>query len=106
VALFDPLLEKSGSSLLSLPGSQSTLQKACEALADCDHETLVHFVMVESGRANRPISGPRAVVGICQDARKHWEKNGRKPVKRVSQADIDKLIEAERAERAARKRGA
>lgn len=70
--IFDPLLQKSGSRLLS-PDSKA-LNEACAAIGAVDHDYLLHFVMGPKGRGSRPISGPRAVVGILRECRENWEK--------------------------------
>lgn len=69
-ALFDPLLKKSGSRLLS--PDRSSLQAACAEQGTMPHDFLVHYVMTQ--RASRPISGPKVVASIVKDARAHWEK--------------------------------
>ncbi len=70
--LFDPLLQKSGSRLLS-PDS-AALSVACEELGTVPHDFLVHFVMGPNGRGGRPISGPRAVGAILKECRGNWDK--------------------------------
>jgi hypothetical protein len=70
--LFDPLLQKSGSRLIS--PDISSLRAACAELGALPHDFLVHFVMVEGGRGSRPISGPRAVALIVKECRQNWEK--------------------------------
>lgn len=71
VNLFDPLLQKSGSRLLS-PDFVS-LQLACAEVGAMPHDALVYWVMKEGGRGSRPISGPRTVAAIVREARQNWE---------------------------------
>ncbi len=74
VKIFDPLLQASGSRLLS-PDS-AALSVACDALGDVPHDFLVHFVHGEGGRGGRPISSPRAVASILKECRENWERSG------------------------------
>ncbi len=71
VNLFDPLLQKSGSRLLS--PDETALQAACGELGSVPHDALVYFVLGPKGRGARPISGPRAVASIIREARRNWE---------------------------------
>lgn len=72
-SLFDPLLQKSGSRLLS-PDSQA-LSSAIAEIGGMPHDFLLHYVMTQ--RAGRPISGPKVVAAIVKDARVHWEKQSK-----------------------------
>lgn len=65
--LFDPILARSASRLLS--GDSSSLLAACEAVADCDHDFLVHFAVQ---RAERPVKSPLHVKTICAEALASW----------------------------------
>lgn len=72
--LFDPLLQKSGSRLLS-PDS-AALNAACVELGSVPNAFLWHHVMSEGGRGSRPISSPRAVVSILKECRENFERTG------------------------------
>jgi len=91
--LFDPLLQKSASRLLS-PDS-AALSLACKELGSVPHDFLVHFVMGPGGRGGRPISGPRAVAAILRECRANYDKLPKSPA-RVSDADYraDELARA------------
>ena len=67
VKLFDPILAMSAARLLS--GDAVSLQAACEAIADCDHDFLVK-IAVE--RAAREVKSPATVKAICKDALASW----------------------------------
>jgi len=67
VKLFDPFLSRCHVGLLST--DSATLQSACEAVADCDHDYLVKFAVL---RAERPAKSTGAVKGICADALASW----------------------------------
>jgi hypothetical protein len=68
VKLFDPILARSASRLLS--GDSVSLQAACEAVADCDHN---HLVKIAVERAAREIKSPATVQAICRDALASWK---------------------------------
>ena len=94
--LFDPILARSASRLLS--GDSSSLLAACEAVGDCDHDFLVHFVV---RRASSPIKTPLHVKVICRDARASYDasKSSRGPHDVATKEEIQALIEKERAAR-------
>ena len=100
VNLFDSLLQKSGSRLLS--PDKSALTACCAEQGAMPHDFLIHFVMTQ--RADRPISGPKVVVSIIRDARLNWERGGAQPKPpaepKITDADIARMIEQERIERA------
>ena len=68
VKLFDPILAKSASRLLS--GDTQALLAACEAVADCEHNFLVKFAIQ---RAERPVKSPLHVKTICAEALSSWK---------------------------------
>ena len=68
VKLFDPFLSRCHVGLLAT--DPTTLQSACEAVSDCDHDFLVKFVV---NRAARPVKSSGAVTGICADALASWK---------------------------------
>jgi hypothetical protein len=68
VNLFDPLLARSAARLLS--GDSSSLNAACLAVADCDHDFLVHFAVQ---RAERPVKSPLHIKTICAEALASWK---------------------------------
>jgi hypothetical protein len=68
VKLFDPILARSGSRLLS--GDPESLKAACAAVADCDHDFLVK-IAVE--RAERPVKSPLHIKIICAEALASWK---------------------------------
>jgi len=68
VQLFDPMLARSGSRLLS--GDNESLKAACAAVGDCEHNFLVK-IAVE--RAARPLASPVVVSKICSDAVASWK---------------------------------
>ena len=68
IKLFDPILAKSASWLLS--GDSASLKAACEAVADCDHDFLVKFGVQ---RAERPVKSPLHVKTICAEALASWK---------------------------------
>jgi hypothetical protein len=68
IKLFDPILAKSASRLLS--GDSASLKAACEAVADCDHDFLVKFAVQ---RAERPVKSPLHVKTICAEALASWK---------------------------------
>lgn len=68
VKLFDPILAKSASRLLS--GDTQALLAACEAVADCEHNFLVKFAIQ---RAERPVKSPLHVKTICSEALSSWK---------------------------------
>ncbi len=92
--LFDPLLQRSGSRLLS-PDS-AALEIACTELGAVPHDFLVHFVMGPGGRAGRPISSPRAVCSILKECRANWDKRLRAAAPKMSADDMraDELARA------------
>ena len=75
ISLFDPLLQKSGSRLLS-PDTVA-LKSACSEVGNLPHDALVYFVLGPNGRGSRPISGPRAIAAIIREARQNWEARAR-----------------------------
>lgn len=68
IALFDPLLAASAARLLS--GDSRSLQAACEAIGDCDHNFLVKVAMT---RAASRIKTPLHIQDICRDALASWK---------------------------------
>jgi hypothetical protein len=68
VKLFDPILAGSHAAVLS--NDPVSLRAACEAVADCDHDFLVKFVVQ---RASCPVKSPKHVARICGDALKSWQ---------------------------------
>ncbi len=87
VALFDPLLEKSGSRLLI--GDDVALQRACEAAKDLPHDVLVHGVMAGANpRGGRPISGPKVVASIVAEVYVNWKASAGRPAKPVKAAAL------------------
>lgn len=68
VKLFNPILARSGSRLLS--GDPDSLNAACSAVADCDHDFLAHFAVQ---RAERPVKSPLHVKTICAEALASWK---------------------------------
>jgi hypothetical protein len=103
VELFDPILARSGSRLLS--GDSSSLRAACEAVGDCDHHYLVK-IAVE--RAERRVKSPLDVRLICSDASASWKTSkvltGAGLPDVASPEEIKALIAKERAARLAKKR--
>jgi hypothetical protein len=104
--LFDPFLVKNRKP--SLSGDTVCLDAACEAIADVPNEFLVKYVI---DRASRPISGPRAALGICRDAAHDYEISKNPPVakrdpRNVTQADIDRWTAEDRLRIAAGRRRA
>ncbi len=67
--LFDALILKWCGKTLS--GDSEMLLAACEAIAGANHDYLVKCAI---DRAERRISGPRAVVAICKEIAANWEK--------------------------------
>lgn len=67
IKLFDPILQNFGRRLLS--GDSKALQRACEAVGDCDHDYLVKHAI---DRAQRDVKSPLHVEDICTDALKSW----------------------------------
>ena len=95
VKLFDPLLAKSAARLLSM--ETEALKAACIAVADCDHDYLVKFAIQ---RAESPIKKPAHVALICAEALQSWKASKVLHSAGVmTKADIDALVEKERAER-------
>jgi len=70
IKLFDLILARSAARLLS--GDSASLKAACEAVADCDHDYLVKFVIQ---RAERPIKSPLHVKTICAEALNSWKSS-------------------------------
>ena len=68
IKLFDPILAKSASRLLS--GDSASLKAACEAVADCDHDFLVKFAVQ---RAATPVRSSLHVPAICKEALASWK---------------------------------
>ena len=103
VKLFDPILARSGSRLLS--GDPDSLKAACLAVGDCDHDFLVHFAVQ---RAERPVKSPLHVKTICAEALASWKAldgaGRRKRDDAASPEEIAELIAKERAARLGRKR--
>jgi hypothetical protein len=71
VNIFDPLLIKSGSRLLS--PDENALRLACAELGSMPKDALLYFVMRPGGRGSRPIANPKAVASIVREARQNWE---------------------------------
>lgn len=69
--LFDPLLQKSQSRLLS--ADPIVLSVACQAIGNTDHNFLVHYLMNPKGRGSRPISSPKVIPAILRECRQNWE---------------------------------
>jgi hypothetical protein len=90
VKLFDPILARSASRLLS--GDPDSLTAACLALADCDHDFLVHFAIQ---RAERPVKSPLHVKTICAEALASWKASkvldGAGIKKTPTRAEIDEM---------------
>jgi len=90
VKLFDPILARSASRLLS--GDSVSLLAACEAVADCDHNFLVHFAVQ---RAERPVKSPLLVKTICAEALASWKASkvldGAGCKKAPTRAEIDEM---------------
>ena len=63
VKLFDPIL--GASHAVPLSHDLKSLQSACEAVGDCDHDFLVKFAVQ---RAERPVKSPLHVQAICAEA--------------------------------------
>ncbi len=78
VGIFDDLLQKSGSPLLSFEGSRKLLDAACVALADTPRNFLIEFLNKPGGRGSRAIT-TRAVPGICADCTKAFKANPTTP---------------------------
>lgn len=70
VKLFDPILAKSAARLLSM--DSASLLAACDAVADCDHDYLVHFSIL---RAERPVKSPLTIKTICAEALASWRES-------------------------------
>jgi hypothetical protein len=77
VKLFDPLLQASGSLLLSF--DPKALQLACAELGNMPQDVLLHLVMREGGRGSRSITSPRVVASIVKECRENWERSGHLP---------------------------
>lgn len=91
VKLFDPILARSAARLLS--GDFDSLTAACVALADCDHDFLVHFAVQ---RAERPVKSPLHVKTICAEALASWKASkvldgAGLPKKAPTRAEIDEM---------------
>ncbi len=110
VALFDPLLQKSGARLLS--GDSSSLAAACAELSDIPHDDLLHGLMSgPSPRAARPISSPKHVAKIIADIRHNWDHRDKLPAvpdfktrKPTWEENLKIIEEAKAKERAAKLR--
>jgi hypothetical protein len=77
-AIFDPLLKRSQSRLLS--ADSSALAAACAEYHGLSKDDLLHFLVGGSDpRAGRPISSPKSCVAIIKEARLNWEKSGSVP---------------------------
>ena len=88
-ALFDPLLQKAGSRLLS--PDRHALDAAVREVGPMPHEFLIHFVMTQ--RASRPISAPKVVQSIVKDARAHWERTeAQRPKPQTKQPTLDEVL--------------
>lgn len=100
VKLFDPILARSASRLLS--GDFDSLTAACLAVSDCDHDFLVHFAVQ---RAERPVKSPLHVKTICSEALASWKASKVLTGAGLpSMDDIKGMIEKERAARLGKKR--
>lgn len=99
VKLFDPLLAQSAARLLS--GDSKSLQAACEAVGDCEHDYLVKFVIQRS-----PIKTLYHVRYICKDALEAYQKSllpgGAKLPKAGKKKDFVEQVMGVFAERLAR----
>jgi hypothetical protein len=98
VQLFDPILARSASRLIG--ADSSSLQAACLAVGDCDHDYLVKFAVQ---RAERPVNSPLHVAKICSDALKSWQASKAPRPGEASMDEIRKIIAKERAERLSKK---
>ena len=101
--LFDPILARSASRLLS--GDSDSLNAACLALADCDHDFLVHFAVQ---RAERPVKSPLHVKTICAEALASWRASkvldgAGLPKAKLTMDQIRAIAAKEKAERLGRK---
>src|SRR5271157_1131721 len=104
VKLFDPILARSASRLLS--GDPDSLNAACAALADCDHDFLVHFAVQ---RAERPVKSPLHVKTICAEALASWKASkvldgAGLPKSQLTMDQIRAMAAKEKAERLGRKK--
>src|ERR1035437_6817584 len=98
VKLFDPILARSAARLLS--GDLKSLQAACEAIADCDHDFLARF-----DRLTRDIKSPLHIPDICREALASWKASKvLTGAGLLSMNDIKGMIEKERAARLGKKR--
>jgi hypothetical protein len=98
-ALFDGPIYQSCKKTLS--GDPVALKKACEAIADTPHEYLVDFLSERASRKILPLHAP----SICSEALHNWQKSGELPAqkKEVTREEINKIIERETAELAAKR---
>jgi hypothetical protein len=77
-AIFDPLLKRSQSRLLS--ADSIALATACAEYHGLSKADLLHFLMGGSDpRAGRPISSPKSCIAIIKEARLNWERSGSVP---------------------------
>ena len=86
--IFDPILARDGARLLS--PDKHALYDACVALGDTPAEVLGRFLHGPDGRAQRRVSGPRAVVAICKECRDNWDV-----VKRVTEPELRRCAECD-----------
>jgi hypothetical protein len=78
VKVFDPLLEKWGSRLLS--GDGAALDRACRELGDMPLAFLTQWLMDgDKARGTRSISGPKVVASIVREAVVNWRASNGKP---------------------------
>jgi hypothetical protein len=98
--LFDPLLGAAGAVLLAMDGP--SLRAACEAIQDCDHDYLVHFVMQRAGRG--PIRKPQYVEAVCREALQSWRASKVLDNTGIKRVEKERGTPAERAIAAARRR--
>lgn len=97
--LFDPILSMCRAGILS--ADPTSWQSACEAVADCDHDFLVHFAVQ---RAERPVKSPLHVKTICAEALASWRASkvldgAGLPQSKLTMDQIRAMAAKERAER-------
>lgn len=97
VQLFDPILARSGSRLLS--GDNESLKAACLAVGDCEHNFLVK-IAVE--RAARPLASPSVVHKVCADALASWKTSKVLKASGVSDLSMDEIRAMAARDKAAR----
>jgi hypothetical protein len=90
VKLFDPILARSAARLLS--GDLKSLQAACEAIADCDHDFLARF-----DRLTRDIKSPLHIPDICREALASWKASKVLTGAKVpTKADIEEMCKRDK----------